>query len=246
LQASIKAKGQLLPIRVRKDAANHEQFVILSGHRRYAAVTKLGLPTIKAIVVDGPLTESDILEEQIAENKHRSNLKPLEEASAFRKYLDLKQCSASEAAKALAISPANFSKMLKLLDLPESFRAAVDTGTIPVETAYHLARQPDSTERDALFQQAIQGKLSRDQAIRATRMSPTKDANAPSLSRASFTLPEQKLLTLSGGIDTIDALISQLEFLLRHARKALQKGWDISTFSKVLRDQAKSDSTPAS
>jgi ParB family chromosome partitioning protein len=258
LADSIAAKGQLLPIRVRKADGKPDHFHIISGHRRHAVLQLLGRPTAKCIVIDGSPTDAEILEEQLIENLQRTDLSPLDEASGYQRYIELKHCTAADAAKALAVSPARVSRMLALLRLPEDIHAALRTDSLSADTAYHLSKLPAGPERDRLIAQAIQGELSRDQAMRAkpTRTKPTDSPNQPRpLGRVTFELPEQTQptgdpgrerpkLTVTGGLDSVETLITHLESLLRAARKARSSGWDVSTLAKVLKDQSSAACTP--
>ena len=67
LVESIRTRGLLLPLRVKPaDAAGTH--VIVSGHRRFAALQKLGVTEVPCIVVEGPIDDTTILAEQLAEN----------------------------------------------------------------------------------------------------------------------------------------------------------------------------------
>jgi ParB family chromosome partitioning protein len=258
LADSIAAKGQLLPIRVRKADGKPDRYHIISGHRRHAALHLLGRPTAKCLVVDGSPTDTEILEEQLIENLQRQGLSPLDEATGYQRYIELKNCTAAEAAKALAVSPPRVSRMLALLRLPVEGQSALRSGSLSADTAYHLSKLPDGPERDHLMAQAIKGDLSRDQAMRAkpARNKPIDSSNAPRLlGRVTFELPEQTQptsdpgrerpkLTVTGGLDSVETLITHLESLLRAARKARSSGWDVSTLAKVLKDQSSAACTP--
>ncbi|HMB08623.1 MAG TPA: ParB/RepB/Spo0J family partition protein, partial [Isosphaeraceae bacterium] len=81
LAASLKARGQLQPIRVRWDESLIK-WIIISGERRYRAAVLAGLPSLTCIETTRPLTEEDLLEDQLVENALRQDLKPIEQARA--------------------------------------------------------------------------------------------------------------------------------------------------------------------
>lgn len=258
LAESIAGKGQLLPIRVRRVDGKPSEYLIVSGHRRHAALQLLCQPTARCLLVDGSPTDAEILEEQLIENLQRADLTPLDEAAGYQRFIELKNCTAAEVAKALAVSPARVSRMLALLRQPETVQSALRKGSLSADTAYHLSKHEDGPERDRLIAQAIKGELTRDQAMRAKppRTKPSDSSNAPRpLGRVTFELPEQTQptgdpgherpkLTVTGGLDSVDTLITHLESLLRAARKARSSGWDVSTLAKVLKDQSSTTSTP--
>jgi ParB family transcriptional regulator, chromosome partitioning protein len=237
LAASIAARGLLMPLRV-KPADADGQHVIVSGHRRHAAMVKLGWTQAECIVVDGPLDETTILGEQLAENIHREDLSPIEEAEAYRRYLSLTKFSAAQAAKELHVPASRISRALPLLDLPEEVRVKIQIGQIHKETGYYLSRLPEGEERARLLRQAIEGTLTRDNAARAVKSARSIPSDVASVSRVTCKLVGGRSLTVSAPSITLDSLIATLEDVLKEARKARPQGWDVSTLAKVFRDRA--------
>lgn len=237
LVASIRQRGLLLPLRVRP-ADRDGKHLIVSGHRRYAALQHLGVTEVPCLLTEGTLDEATVLAEQLAENLHRENLNPLDEAEAFRRYLTVKGVPASQAAEELQVAPARMSRSLALLELPEELQAAIRAGRLPKETAYYLSRLPEGDERQRLFAQALSGSLSRDEAARAAKATRRGTPDAAPVTRVACQLPAGRLLTLSGAGITVDSLIETLEQFLKEARKARNQGWDITTLTKVCRDRA--------
>jgi ParB family transcriptional regulator, chromosome partitioning protein len=210
----------------------------VSGHRRYAALLALGKTTAPCIVVDGPRDETTLLVEQLAENIHRENLSPIEEAKGYRRYMLLKAIPASQAAQELAVPPSRISRALPLLDLPEELQAAIHNLTIAKDTAYHLSRLPPGTERDRLFAMALTSDLARDSAARAVKAAQKTATSSASSKRVVCQLGEGRSLTVQGSSVRIDSLIEMLEDVLKEARKARSQGLDITTLAKLFRDRA--------
>jgi ParB family chromosome partitioning protein len=160
LVASMKRRGQLCPIRVRRDGQNG--YVGVFGERRYRAAKILGWTSIDAVVVEGVPTEADRTLEQLSENVFRDDLRPVERANAYRRVMADQKWTAKELASHLGVSPAKVSQDLKLLELPEDIRAAVNAGTIPATTAYEIAKAPPEA-RPGLARQVTEGKATRGQ-----------------------------------------------------------------------------------
>ena len=91
LAASIKSEGLLQPITVRPSKGysrrnQHSEYVIVAGERRWRACGMLGWATIPALVKD--LDEQAIVKAQLLENAVRTDLNPVEEATALKRALD--------------------------------------------------------------------------------------------------------------------------------------------------------------
>ena len=171
LADSLKERGQLQPIRVRWDVAM-ERWVIIAGERRWRATVQAGLPTITAVEATKPLTADEILEEQLIENCVREDLKPIEQARAYKALIDSRGISQRQLAETLRIAQATVAKTLALLTLPEEIQAAVDASEIGPTEAYQISRVDDPQEQVRMAHEAKAGRLKRDdieQRIRSTR-----------------------------------------------------------------------------
>lgn len=142
LAASMKERGQLQPARVRFDDAVGS-WVIVSGERRYRAALLAGLPALQAVEAVGPLTADEVLEDQLVENCLRANLKPIEQAHAFTKLMEVRGWSHRQLGDYLHIAPSAVSQALALLRLPEPLRERVEQGGLAVATAYQISKVDD-------------------------------------------------------------------------------------------------------
>ena len=168
LAASLLKHGQLMPIRVRWNPALGK-WVVISGERRYRASLRAGLNTVACIFAEDGLTTSEILQEQIIENLLREDLKPIEQARAYRQLMELHNWTAKELAGELQVSQGAVSKSLSLLNLPPDLQAQVDDGRIPATTAYEVAKVDDpATQRD-VARRIVDEKLTRDAATEVVR-----------------------------------------------------------------------------
>lgn len=139
LARSILEKGQFHPIRVRW-SEQHEKWVIISGERRYRAAKRAGLATIDCFFQEGELSQTEVLEQQLVENLLREDLKPIEEAKAFRSLMALNAWTAKELSQALRVSSAKIARSLALLKLPADVQEMVERGSVSSRAAYEASK----------------------------------------------------------------------------------------------------------
>ena len=175
LAASLKSRGQLQPVRVRYDAESN-RWVIVTGERRYRAARLAGLPTLICVEAKGTLTGDEVLEDQLVENCLRENLKPIEQARAFKALLEKRGCSYRQLADALNISHQAVVRALALLELPADIQEKVDAGSVPASAAAEVARLDDETEQRALIARVESGVMTRDEVTRAVKTRSAKPA----------------------------------------------------------------------
>ena len=177
LAESIRTKGQLQPIRVRWDEGRGA-YMILIGERRWRAVRMAGLPMINAVVVEGPIDPGELLAVQVIENCLREDLKPIEQAKAFRTLIDRNGWTVRQAAMELAINHSNVVRALALLELPGEIQERVERGAISPTTAYEISKAPDRETQQAVADATVSENLTRAevagivQAVKAKRPVP--------------------------------------------------------------------------
>ena len=115
LAASIKARGLLQPIVVRKVTDGYQ---LLAGERRFRAAVLAGLDRVPALIREG----DDDLEIALIENLQREDLSPLEEAEALALLIERHGHSHREVAELLGKSRPYVSNTLALNRLPESVK----------------------------------------------------------------------------------------------------------------------------
>ena len=168
LSASLLKHGQLMPIRVRWNAGIGK-WVVISGERRYRAAIRAGLKTVACIFADDGLSPSEILQEQIIENLLREDLKPIEQAKAYRQLMDLHGWTAKELSGELQVSQGAISKSLMLLNLPTELQAQVESGAIPATAAYEVAKVEDPTIQREIVGRIMSEELTRDATAEIVR-----------------------------------------------------------------------------
>jgi ParB family chromosome partitioning protein len=168
LAESLKARGQLQPIRVRWDEGRGA-YVIIAGERRWRAAVRAGLPTLTCMVHEGPLAPEELLAIQLVENALREDLKPVEQARAYRRLMEAHGWSGNQLARELAVAPSSVSRALALLDLPSDVQRRVDAGELPARAAAEIGRLADPAEQVALAERAVAEGLTRDQVMETVK-----------------------------------------------------------------------------
>lgn len=126
LADSITEVGVLQPVVVSRDEdGNH---YLIAGERRWRAARRAGLETIPAVVRGS--TGQTTLAEALVENLQRQDLTPLEEAHAYRQLLENTGMSQDEVAKRVGKSRPAVSNTLRLLQLPGTVQAMIDSGRL--------------------------------------------------------------------------------------------------------------------
>ena len=164
LAASIRDQGQLAPIRVRW-SAELSKWVIIAGERRWRATRRAGLPTLDCVFVDGELSRGELLTQQLIENLLREDLRPVEEAKAFRELLALNDWTGKQLADALRVPASKVTRSLALLELPDDLQEQVEAGQLPARGAYEIAKLGD----DAIRRDLAEAVRDRGMTVEDTR-----------------------------------------------------------------------------
>jgi ParB family chromosome partitioning protein len=114
---SIKERGVIQPIIVRKSDTSNSKYEIIAGERRWLAAQKAGLHEIPVVVTDADDLKS--LEFAIVENVQRHDLNPLEEAQGYKRLIDEFAYDQDKVSKFIGKSRSYISNSLRLLNLPK-------------------------------------------------------------------------------------------------------------------------------
>ncbi len=117
LSNSIKARGMIQPIIVRKSAQDISKFEIIAGERRWLAAQRAGLHDVPVIITEADDLKS--LEFAIIENVQRHDLNPLEEAQGYKKLIDDFSYDQEKVSKFIGKSRSHITNSLRLLTLPD-------------------------------------------------------------------------------------------------------------------------------
>ena len=116
LSNSIKERGVIQPIIVRKSDSENSKYEIIAGERRWLAARKAGLHEIPVVVTEADDLKS--LEFAIVENVQRHDLNPLEEAQGYKRLIDEFSYDQEKVSKFIGKSRSYITNALRLLNLP--------------------------------------------------------------------------------------------------------------------------------
>lgn len=168
LAGSIRSRGQLQPIRVRWDEGRGS-YVVVCGERRWRAANMAGLATVQCVIMDGPATPAELLALQVVENLLREDLRPVEQARAYRSMMQANGWTAAQLARELDVDHTGVSRALALLELPPAVQDRVERGELAPSVAYEVSKLEDPGEQADMVAQAVAGGLSRAEVAERVR-----------------------------------------------------------------------------
>ena len=116
LTNSIKERGVIQPIIVRKSSTDNSKYEIIAGERRWLAARKAGLHDIPVVLTE--VDDLKSLEFAIVENVQRHDLNPLEEAQGYKRLIDEFSYDQEKVSKFIGKSRSYITNSLRLLNLP--------------------------------------------------------------------------------------------------------------------------------
>ena len=117
LTNSIKERGIIQPIIVRKSQDHNQKYEIIAGERRWLAAQRAGLHNVPVIITEADDLKS--LEFAILENIQRQDLNPLEEAKSYKRLIDEFSYDQDKVSKFMGKSRSYITNSLRLLTLPK-------------------------------------------------------------------------------------------------------------------------------
>ena len=168
LTNSIKERGIIQPIIVRKSENIIDKFEIIAGERRWQAAQKAGLHKVPAVVIEADNLKS--LEFAIVENVQRRDLNPIEEAEGYKRLIDEFSYDQEKVAKFIGKSRAHVSNCLRLLSLPQKIIDHISNEKISQGHAKILVGLENA---ELLAEKIISKKLSVRQAEALVRFTKT-------------------------------------------------------------------------
>ena len=173
LGESIRKHGILEPIIVRP---RDDRFEIVAGERRFQAAVQLGLEEVPVTIRD--LDDRTAMEIALSENLEREDLSPIEVAVSFSDYLTKFGTTQNELAERLGKDRSTVANLIRLLDLPEVARTALDNKTITAGHARALLPLKDQRQFGTVLAEVIRKQLSVRQTEALVRRLLTKKPRA--------------------------------------------------------------------
>ncbi|MGQ0633179.1 MAG: ParB/RepB/Spo0J family partition protein [Planctomycetaceae bacterium] len=162
---SIRQHGVLQPLLVR---AVDGGFQVVAGERRLIAARKVGLSKVPCRIVQ--LDDKAVCEVAIIENVQRTDLHDLEKAQAFQEYLDRFGGTIEELARKLGKDRSTISNCLRLLELPDFVKVALQQGKISAGHGRSLLPLEHEADQIALCQRIQSEHLSVRQTEEEVRL----------------------------------------------------------------------------
>ena len=125
LTNSIKERGIIQPIIVRKSNDENSKFEIIAGERRWLAAQRAGIHTVPVVITD--VDDLKSLEFAIVENVQRHDLNPLEEAQGYKRLIDEFSYDQEKVSKFIGKSRSYITNSLRILTLPAEVIRLIET-----------------------------------------------------------------------------------------------------------------------
>ena len=169
LTNSIRERGMIQPIVVRKSQDKHDKFELVAGERRWLAAQNAGLHEVPVVEVE--VDDLKSLEFAIIENVQRDNLNPIEETLGYQRLIDEFGYDQEKVAKFIGKSRSHITNCLRLLTLPKEVIEFIQTNKLSQGHAKVLIGLENAT---FLAKKIIEKKLSVRQAENLVKIFKTK------------------------------------------------------------------------
>ena len=130
LTNSIRERGMIQPIIVRKSAQNISKFEIIAGERRWLAAQRAGHHNVPVVITEADDLKS--LEFAIVENVQRNDLNPVEEAQGYKRLIDDFSYDQEKVSKFIGKSRSYITNSLRILTLPQDVIKHIETQKLTI------------------------------------------------------------------------------------------------------------------
>jgi ParB family chromosome partitioning protein len=187
LAASVRERGVVQPILVRRAPGTDDQFEIIAGERRWRAAQKVGLHDVPVVIHD--VSDAEALELAIIENIQRADLSPVEEALGYQQLVDDHTYSQAQVAEVIGKSRSHIANTLRLLTLPETVLNYLRSGKLSAGHARTLVTHPDpASAARQIVEEGLSVREAESLANRGKKSPPKpkaeKDADTRALEKA--------------------------------------------------------------
>ena len=172
---SVREFGVLQPVVVRRNEEG--KYELIMGERRTRAAREAGLTSIPAVVRD--TADEHLLRDALLENLHRSELNPLEEASAYQQLLEDFGITQEELATRIGRSRPQISNTIRLLKLPVPVQQRVAAGVLSAGHARAILSLEDAAAMQRFADKIVNEDLSVRAAEAAAKLPDASPTRAP-------------------------------------------------------------------
>ena len=159
LTNSIKERGMIQPIIVRKSNNENSKFEIIAGERRWLAAQRAGIHNVPVVITEADDLKS--LEFAIVENVQRHDLNPLEEAQGYKRLIDEFSYDQEKVSKFIGKSRSYITNSLRILTLPNDVIKLIESKKLSTGHAKILVGLENAT---FVANKILENKLSVRQA----------------------------------------------------------------------------------
>lgn len=176
LAASIREKGIIQPLIVRKSPTTEGSFEIVAGERRWRAAQIAQLHEVPVILRE--FDDTEVLEVAIIENIQRADLNPIDEANGYQQLMARFGHTQEQLSSALGKSRSHIANLTRLLTLPQSVQDMLVSGDLTSGHARALVGREDA---EALARKIVAKSMTVRQAEALTKRE--KTTNRPPSNR---------------------------------------------------------------
>jgi ParB family chromosome partitioning protein len=233
LMLSIQDKGLLEPIIVRPA---EDGFEVVAGMRRYEACKKLGWRRLPAHVVE--LDDREAFEVSLLENIQRETLNPIEEARAFRNYVEeFGYGGETELARRIGKSQEYVSKRIGLLSLPQRVQDEIMRRRIAPSVAQELTMLNDDDAEEMAEEIGSEGLSLREvRRIIRRRQARERTASGPGFLAGDSEATERRVRRISRELNIAVASLGGAVVRLGEVADGLEDEWLVRDSIFVCRD----------
>ena len=226
LAASIKEKGFLQPVVVRKSGAGFE---VIAGERRLKAARKLGLARIPVIIKDVDDKEALVL--ALVENIQREELNAIEEAESFRRLVEDFGHTQEDVARMVSKDRATVANLIRLLKLPKEMQRAIVDGKITAGHARALLSVEAPGAQKDLFTEIVHKGLSVREAEERAKAAVTGKKN---LKKAKPSLKDPEIAALEEELRRVFGTKVQILNKRGNKGKLVVEYYSLNDFDRIL------------
>jgi len=194
---SIRERGIIQPIIVRKSEEQISKYEIIAGERRWLAAQKAGLHEVPVVITEADDLKS--LEFAIVENVQRHDLNPLEEAQGYQRLINEFSYDQEKVSKFIGKSRSHVTNCLRILSLPAEVLKLVENKKL---SAGHAKILVGLENANFVANKIIEKKLSVRQSENFVKI--FKKKNKPILHRQDTNIKDlEKMLTEKIGLNVL-------------------------------------------